>query len=133
MNRLVLCNCLRTVATDIKNLLHHQVFLRNNMFEFSPMMISSILNTKIVKRKRVKKLDLGLDMNVVIVELTGNSFLVWCNLNALSSAVLTTKYSILYKITISNWLPKLHLTSISKNLAVLLYLWVLVYLLILLI
>ena len=60
-------------------------------------------------------------MNVVTVELIGNSVLVWPDLNVLSSALLTTKYSILHRIAIANWMPRLHITTISKDLAALLY------------
>ena len=41
--------------------------------------------------------------------------------SALSSVVLTTKYPILDKIVIVNWLPRLYISSISKELVVLLY------------
>ena len=74
-----------------------------------------------MQSNKKKELDLGLDMNMVTVELTGNSFLIWPDLNVLSSVVLTIKYSILHKIAIANWMPRLHIFSISKDLAVLLY------------
>ena len=47
--------------------------------------------------------------------------LVWPELNVLASAVLTAKYAILHKIAIAKWMPRLHITTISKDLAVLLY------------
>ena len=78
------------------------MFVRDNLFDFSPVLISFILNTKLVKSNRMKKLDLGLDMNVVTIELTEIFFLIWHDLNVLSSAFLTTKYSILHKIAIAN-------------------------------
>ena len=70
---------------------------------------------------RKKELNLGLDMNVVTMELARNSILVWLDLNVLSCALLTTKYSILHKISIANWMPRLHISTISKDLAFLLY------------
>ena len=60
-------------------------------------------------------------MNAITMELTRNSVLVWPDLNVLSSALLTTKYSILHKIAITNWMPRLHISTISKDLNVLLY------------
>ena len=60
-------------------------------------------------------------MNVVTMVLTGNFVLVWPNLNVISNALLTTKYSILHKIAITNWMPRLHISTISKNLVILLY------------
>ena len=101
--------------------MHHQVFVRNEMFEFSPLISVSSLNTTLVKSNRVKELGLGLDMNIVTTELIENAIYVCPYLSVLSSVVLTTKYSILHKIAITNWLPRLHLSSISKDLDVLLY------------
>ena len=105
----------------IKIPMHYLMFVRDNPFDFSPVLISSILSTKLVPSNRTKELDLGLDMNMVTVELTGNSFLIWPDLNVLSSVALTIKYSILHKIAIANWMPRLHIFSISKDLIVLLY------------
>ena len=50
---------------DINSPFHHQVFVRNEMFEFPPLIIGSFLNTTLVKRNRVKELDLWLDMNTI--------------------------------------------------------------------
>ena len=83
--------------------------------------MNSILSTKIVQSNRTNEVDFRLDMNVVIVKLTENSVLVWPNLNVLLSVVLTTKYSILQKITIANWMTRLHISYISKDFVVLLY------------
>ena len=47
--------------------------------------------------------------------------LVWPELNVLASAVLTAKYAILHKIAIAKWMPRLHITTISKDFTVLLY------------
>ena len=82
--------------------MHELVFVRGDTYDFSPVLISSILCTKVVKSKRTKELDLGLDMNIITKELTGNQMLVWPELNVLASAMLTTKYAILHKITIEN-------------------------------
>ena len=106
---------------DIQHHMHELVFVKGDTFDFSPVLISSILCTKVVRSFKTKKLDLGLDMNMVTKELTGNLMLVWLELNILTSALLTTKYVILHKITVANWMPRLHITTISKDLAVLLY------------
>ena len=66
-------------------------------------------------------MDFGLDMNEVAIELTEKFVLIWPDLNVLSSAMLTTKYAILYKVVITNWMPRLHISTISKDLAILLY------------
>ena len=101
--------------------MHELVFVRGDKYDFCPVLISSILCTKVVRSSRTKELDLSLDMNMVTKELTGNQMLVWLELNILASAVLTTKYAILHKIDVANWMPRLHITTISKDLAVLLY------------
>ena len=105
----------------IQHPMHELVFMRGDNFDFSLILISSILCTKVVKSKRTKELDLGLDMNLVTKELTGSLLLVWPELNVLTSALLTSKYAILHKIVVANWMPRLHITTISKDLAALLY------------
>ena len=35
--------------------------------------------------------------------------------------MLTSKYAILHKVAVANWMPRLHITTVSKDLAVLLY------------
>ena len=87
---------------DIQHPMHELVFVRGDKYDFSHVLISSILCTKVVKSNRTKELDLGLDMNIVTKELTGNQMLVWLELNILASAMLTTKYVILHKIAVAN-------------------------------
>ena len=48
-------------------------------------------------------------------------FWFWPDLNVLSSVLLTTTYLILHKIAIANWMPRLHISTISEDLAILLY------------
>ena len=60
-------------------------------------------------------------MHKIAVELTSSALTHWPTENAISSAVLTSKYSILYKIAIANWLPRLHVSTVSKDLALLLF------------
>ena len=97
------------------------VYVRGHMFEFSPLLISSMLNRPIVKSLRKKELDLTLDMHKVAVKLTSSALTHWPTENAIPSAVLTSKYSILHKIAIANWLPRLHVSTVSKDLAILLF------------
>ena len=101
--------------------MHELIFVRGDTYDFSSILIGSILCTKVVRSSRTKQLDLGLDMNMVTKELTGNLMLVWHELNVLTSALLTLKYVILLKIAVANWMPRLHITTISKDFAVLLY------------
>ena len=93
---------LKKEINDIQHPMHELVFVRGDTYDYSPILISSILCTKMVKSKRTKKLDLGLDMNIVIKELMGNQMLVWPKLNILANAVVTIKYVILHKIVVAN-------------------------------
>ena len=60
-------------------------------------------------------------MHKVAVELTSSALSHWPTENAIASAVLTSKYSILHKIAIANWLPRVHISSVSRDLFVLLF------------
>ena len=108
---------LKKGINDIQNPMHEFVFVRGDTYNFFPVLISSILCTKVVKSSKTKELDLGLDMNMVTKELTSNLMLVWPELNVLTSALLTSKYVIIHKIVVANWMPMLHITTISKDLA----------------
>ena len=64
-----------------------------------------------------------LDMNKVILELTTNSISVWPRKNkVLMSSILLVKYSVMHKIALCNWLPSLHKTYVTKDMAILLFL-----------
>ena len=90
------------VLSDDNSPFFESVYVRGHMFEFSPLLISLMLNCPIVKNSRKKELDLNLDMHKVAVELTSNALTHWPIENAIPSAVLTSKYSILHKIAIVN-------------------------------
>ena len=66
-------------------------------------------------------MDLNLDMHKVAVELISSALTHWPIEKAIPSAVLTSKYSLLRKIAIANWLPRLHISTVSNDLAVLLF------------
>ena len=82
--------------------MHELVFVRGDTYDFSLVLISYILCTKVVKSKRTKELDFGIDMNMVTKELTGNLMLVWPELNVLTSALLTSRDAILHKVVVAN-------------------------------
>ena len=112
---------LKKGISDDNSPFFESVYVRGHMFEFSPLLISSMLNCPIVKSSRKKELDLNLDLHKVAVELTSSALTHWPTENAIPSAVLTSKYSILHKIAIANWLPRLHISTVSKDLAILLF------------
>ena len=47
---------------------------------------------------------------------------VWPKDNNFQSSILSMKYSILHKIAIANWLLRLHISSVSKDIVILLFL-----------
>ena len=60
-------------------------------------------------------------MNRVIVELIAQFTFIWPNNNKVTSSILSVKYSAFHKIALTNWLPSLHKTSVTKDMACLLY------------
>ena len=81
---------------------YERVYVRGHMFEFSLLLISSMLNCPLMNSSRKKELDLNFDMHKVAVELTSSALTHWPTENAIASAILTSKYSILHKIAIAN-------------------------------
>ena len=74
-----------------------------------------------MESSRLRELDMNLDMDKVIVELIGFALLSVLRL-IISQVLFLTKYSILHKIAITNWLPRLHISSISKDIIVFIFL-----------
>ena len=105
---------LKKNVTNSHDAIYHKVFVRDYVFDFSLTLINDYWNLPVVESDRTRELDLNLDMTIVVNELTGFSVHEWPESNDVSSSVLTTKYSILHKIAIANWLPRLHLSTISK-------------------
>ena len=64
---------------------------------------------------------MNLDMDKVTLELTGFALSKWPLENHLSSSVMSTKYPILHKIAIANFLPRMHIFSVSKDFNVFLF------------
>ena len=60
-------------------------------------------------------------MNKVIVELTTQAISVWPSKNKVPSSILSVKYFALQKIALTNWLPSLHKTYVTKDMAILLF------------
>ena len=112
---------LKADISDVDSPFFHKVTVRSHEFAFSPKIISDYLNCKKIKSKRKRELDILLDMNRVVVELTAQALSVWPNNNRVTSSILSVKYSALHKIALTNWLPSLHKTSVTKDMACLLY------------
>ena len=68
---------------DINSLDYHRVYVHGDMYEFSPLLMGSFLNCPTVKCNKVKELKLGLDMDLVAIELTGSVEIMWPASNTL--------------------------------------------------
>ena len=64
---------LKSDISDASSSFYHKITIRSHGFEFSPKLISDYLNCKKVKSRRKIELDVLLDMNKVIVELTAQA------------------------------------------------------------
>ena len=96
---------------------YEKVFVRGNIYEFSPRVISEYLNISIPEHFNFEK-DYAFDD--VATELLGYTT-VWPKTNVLRVADLTLKYNSLQKIAINNWYPTKHVTTLSYDFATLLF------------
>ena len=112
---------LKSDISDVAFPFFHKVTIRSHKFEFSPKLINDYLNRKKVKSQRKRELDVFLDMKKVIVELTAQAVSIWPSNNKVPSSILSVKYSALHKIALTNWLPSLHKTYMTKNMSCLLF------------
>ena len=62
-----------------------------------------------------------LDMNKVILELIAHSVTICPSKNNVVGCFLSVKYSVLHKIALTNWMPSLPKTYVTKDMAILLF------------
>ncbi|XP_019156864.1 PREDICTED: uncharacterized protein LOC109153450 [Ipomoea nil] len=89
------------------------VYLRGKFFEFNPEIINEYLGTSTGEQ------EIQLQNEQVAYELTAGN--VSFDTNKIKVASLTSKYAILQKIVLVNWMPSLHETTFKWSLAELLY------------
>ena len=94
-----------------------KVFVRGNVYEFSPRVISEYLNISIPEDFVFEK-DYALDE--VATELLGYKT-TWPKTNVLKVADLTLKYNGLHRIIVRNWYSIKHVTTLSRDFATLLF------------
>ena len=92
-------------------------FVRGYVYDFSPRVISEYLNIPIPENFNFER-DYMLDD--VASELLGHKT-DWLRTNVLRVADLTLKYKGLNKIALSNWYPTKHVTTLSHDIATLLF------------
>ncbi|XP_019189503.1 PREDICTED: uncharacterized protein LOC109183930 [Ipomoea nil] len=94
-----------------------QIFIRGKWYVFGPDMINEYYGLKAVDEEEITGWDL------VARTLTGGQTPIWPtgDIDNLSSSKLTSKYVILHRIALHNWLPSAHFHTVSKQLAALLF------------
>ncbi|XP_019170458.1 PREDICTED: uncharacterized protein LOC109166029 [Ipomoea nil] len=93
---------------------YHQVYARGRWFDFSPVVINRYFNQTAFE----EDFEPGLD--VLASSLTHAAVTTWPSADLLST-LLTTIYSVLFRLVCSNWLPFVALHCVSKKMVVLLY------------
>ncbi|XP_019173797.1 PREDICTED: uncharacterized protein LOC109169370 [Ipomoea nil] len=94
-----------------------QIFIRGKWYIFGPNMINEYYDLKGVDEDEIT------DWDLVARTLTGGQTPVWPtgDIDTLSNSKLTSKYVILHRIALHNWLPSAHFHTVGKQLAALLF------------
>ncbi|XP_019175582.1 PREDICTED: uncharacterized protein LOC109170899 [Ipomoea nil] len=94
-----------------------QIFIRGQWYVFGPDMINDYYDLKAVEEEEI------IDWDLVAKTLTGGQTSAWPtgDPDTLSSSVFTSKYVILHRIALHNWLPSAHFHTVGKQLAALLF------------
>ncbi|XP_019194805.1 PREDICTED: uncharacterized protein LOC109188628 [Ipomoea nil] len=94
-----------------------QIFIRGNWYMFGPDMINEYYGLKTVEEEEVS------DWDLVAKTLTGGLAPVWPtgDNDNLSSSQLTSKFVILHRISLHNWIPSAHFHTVGKPIVALLF------------
>ncbi|XP_019163620.1 PREDICTED: uncharacterized protein LOC109159961 [Ipomoea nil] len=106
------CNMTKTISTP-SSPLYGKVYVRGNFYDFTPDIINRYLGTSEIEQ------ETELNSEQVAKELTAGN--VSFEKNKIKAASLTSKYAILQKIALANWMPSLHESTVKWTLAELLY------------
>lgn len=90
-----------------------RVRFRDNTVVITPDLINKFLKTKHMVEDRVE------DINEAVSVLTGEKHVVWTL--QFSATYLTSLYSVMHKLVVTNWLPSKNSTLLTKEHAFLLY------------
>ncbi|XP_019198083.1 PREDICTED: uncharacterized protein LOC109191866 [Ipomoea nil] len=102
----------KTITTPSSSL-YGKVYVRGNFYDFTPDIINRCLGTSEIEQ------EIELNSEQVAKELTAGN--VSFEKNKIKAASLTSKYAILQKIALANWMPSLHESTVKWTLAELLY------------
>ncbi|XP_019158016.1 PREDICTED: uncharacterized protein LOC109154744 [Ipomoea nil] len=106
------CNLTKDSSSP-SNPMYGKAYLRGKFYEFNPEIINNHLGTTSEEQ------GVQIESEQVIQELTTGN--VSFDKNKIKAASLTSKYAILQKIALVNWMPSLHETTVKWSLAELLY------------
>ncbi|XP_031132051.1 proteoglycan 4-like [Ipomoea triloba] len=93
--------------------MYGKIYLRGKFYNFTPSMINDYMGTSTTENSA------NINSEQVAKELTAGN--VSFEKNKIKAASLTSKYAILQKIALVNWMPSLHENTIKWSLAELLY------------
>ncbi|XP_019153675.1 PREDICTED: uncharacterized protein LOC109150211 [Ipomoea nil] len=121
-SKLLTCEFLCNLSEFIDDLTHErclQIFVRGKWFVFGSDAINEYYGLPIVDKDEID------DWDLVAKTLTGGVLTEWpsSDADALSSSDFTSKFVILHRIALHNWLPSAHFYVVSKSLAALIF-WI---------
>ncbi|XP_031099803.1 uncharacterized protein LOC116004001 [Ipomoea triloba] len=93
--------------------MYGKIYLRGKFYDFTPSLINDYMGTSTTENSA------SINSEQVAQELTAGN--VSFEKNKIKAASLTSKYAILQKIALVNWMPSLHENTIKWSLAELLY------------
>ncbi|XP_031106192.1 uncharacterized protein LOC116010829 [Ipomoea triloba] len=108
---------LMTTLREAGSSLYGRVWLRGNEYNFNPSVINMYLG---IDASDIEDPDLG--ANTITKIITGGTYSYWpSETNMLPAKSLTTKYAILHKIAMTNWMPNEHRGGLNLPMANLIY------------
>ncbi|XP_019167314.1 PREDICTED: uncharacterized protein LOC109163048 [Ipomoea nil] len=93
--------------------LYEKIYLRGNYYDFSPDVINTCYNTY------EQDYQFNHNGDIIAQEITAGNVVL--EKKKIKAACLTSKYAILQKIALANWMPSLHENTVKWSLAELLY------------
>ena len=95
---------------------HYKVYVRGCCVKFSPAEINQFLK----RSEGANSVD-EVPLNDIAQELTAKQVTIWPSKGKIQANHLSVKYAILHKISVANWAPSSHTTTINASLARLLF------------
>lgn len=108
-------NNLTILSLDVSSEWYNKMFLRGVWYSFSPLIINQFFG-----REDVEETELSANLDQISCTLTADSVSIFPQ-EGIPALNLTTKYAILHKIVLLNWMPIGYATTVREELAELLY------------